>query len=337
MKNIILALLALIASTVFVPTDAQAQYAMFPCPNGPGPGERDLGPQPGMQGMRMCGYSGEAQPAEEPEYRIPPPKPVRWINASSAIVEHPEASYLWVVSHVRDSEGGLEMARYGALRACKEAMGDGCSVLIDGTNVFFYVTRTDQGGFYAVRAPTISEAVNVADKWCLDNNIDCTIYDHLDSTTWAEDLDDNSNSSRMALYDPSKIEGGQGRKIYGAVVWSRGATTPLADRYWFSGGHKSWQAARDAALTLCKNDLAKAGSPGECELGRAGNNGFIHVALDNLKEAHVRNGLIVGKLDKRHTEKLFMQYCQKLKRKCKIVYSFDVRESVNSAFDLAIK
>ncbi len=325
-RNFAFALFMLVASVVVLPAQTHAQYGSFPCSNGingPGPGERDLGMGPG--GVRMCGESYDAQ--QQPQ-QAPQPDRVWWIDGYAAVVGHVDANDYWAAWDVRLDQGGFDGASNFAMNACKAAMGDGCKVMDSARNGSIIVMRTHTGYLYAHYGATVAQARTDADKWCATNNYTCTYYEHITTAAWQEKA--GQRIEKAEVYDPSKNNGGVRRNLHGAVAWALDTTKSLGNNVWVSGGKKTQSEAREAALKLCQNDLAKSGGTGKCEIPIAAANSSIIVALDD-------GGLIRhwSGTDFEIAEKDLSARCKNSNIICTVKFRFDTRKEGDASYDIS--
>jgi hypothetical protein len=324
-KNFILAIFAISALAFVWPTPAQAQYASFPCANGingAGPGERVLGMGP--SGMLVCTYSGEAQPQQAPPQQAPQQQ---WVDGYAAVVGHIDANDFWAAFNVRQDQGGFDGASNYALNACKAAMGDGCKVMDNARNGSIIIMRTHTGYLYANYGDTVALAKSEAEKWCAANNLTCTYFGSVTTAAWKEYA--GSRIDKAEVYDPAKNNGGVQRNLHGAVAWASDVAKPLNKKGWVSGGNKTQAEAKNAALKLCQNDLAKAGSSGKCEVSIAAANGVIIAATDDLGQFRYWSGV-----DFETAEKDLSARCKTVNQTCATQLRFDTRKKQDASFGI---
>lgn len=110
--------------------------AAYPCPDGPGADERQVGVAPtigGIAGVRLCEKTGvtpqgngESQP-NQPLF----PRSIPKIDTYIAVALHPEANEPWAIWNNPYSE---KDAKERVLAACNKAMGGNCVIVGSGKN-----------------------------------------------------------------------------------------------------------------------------------------------------------------------------------------------------------
>jgi hypothetical protein len=100
-----------------------ASAQSYPCPNGAGPGERQVGTagggNSGLAPFPVCESADESQPSGRSVLQF------YWVDNFVAVAWHLKASDVWAVSRARSAEEGEK----GALALCEVAMKDGgCTI-----------------------------------------------------------------------------------------------------------------------------------------------------------------------------------------------------------------
>ncbi len=321
MKNFISAFSALIAAALLYSTTAQAQYASFPCPNGPGPGEREIG-QEGGNGVLLCGYTGEAQSQQQPQGPQAPPR-LNFSNmAYAAVAWHPAVKDVWAIWNVRNSEGGAFGAEKDVMDACNAAMGSGCTLSGSASDGTIGVARTQIGTVRVAFGKNPKEAQKNALANCSKDGLRC---DYEKSFTAMLKVESGKPKSRIGRYNPALAKGGIKRGYVGAAAaTSSRALKPWSDKVWMSGGHANFEDANAAALAQCKND-----SGAECVPVANNAQGVIVVFVDNLNETRATSDQNLAAAEKDAQAK-----CAALKRKCKVTVRFDVATTGTQSFDI---
>jgi hypothetical protein len=298
------------------PVSAQAPY---PCPGGgPGPGHRVIGQsgssQPGG-GFLLCVPDDSTSQPSSPR----PPKPVTYTNTvQTAAAYHPSVADVWAVWDV-SSIDQLQPELF-VLDACTKAMGPGCILLGSVENGTIALARSQLGNIRinAGRTPKEAKAMVMAD--CAKDGLRC---DYMKSYTAQDWFYRKGDKSRMQFYDPAKVKGGLVRKSVGAAVVSSGAE-PWSRKVWMSGGHPTFDAANNAALTQCKKD-----SKAECQLLASNAHGVIIVGVDSQGNAR---GFTEQSLPQ--AQSYMKQKCSKIKLTCSMTVQFNVATPGTQSFDI---
>ena len=141
-------LLARVAAAVlFLLAVAQPAHAAYPCPNGPGPGEIQVGMADGGHGIAtlpMCNRVGGADDAPgdlgAPGGAVMVPRGATYTYGS--IAWHADAGDVWMVGN----SGAASSAEREALAACNRAMGGGCTAIGTWHNSAMKILRDRHGG-----------------------------------------------------------------------------------------------------------------------------------------------------------------------------------------------
>jgi Domain of unknown function (DUF4189) len=300
------------------PNAAQAQY---PCPGGgAGPGEVVVGripPSNGVGAIFLCAKTDEDQ-QQQPQ-QPPPPKPVTYTNTVQAsIAWHPNATDVWAVWDVSTIDNGLNPEEF-VIAACTKTMGSGCAVLGSVENGTIAIARSQIGTLRAAAGltPKAAKAAVLAD--CAKAGLRCSFMKTYTAQDWFQRTTDKS---RMQSYDPSLNKGGVIRKFVGAAAVSKGPK-PWADKVWMSGGHTTFDAAHQAALSACQKD-----SKTECQMLASNAHGVIVVGIDNQNNVRAVSEQSVALAQSDVKKK-----CAMLKIKCTITVSFDVATLGIQSFD----
>ncbi len=320
MKHYILVLATLLAAVLFCPTAAQAQYASFPCPNGPGPGERVIGQQ-GGNGVLLCGYSGEAQPQQQQqeEYRRPPPPPPTpktYTDAYYSAVTHPDAQKVWASAR----RFTLEDAQKDSLSYCTKMMGKGCKIAISGSNNTVYVYKLPDGrliipgdGEWSVEKATML-------KNC-ERRIRCAQIDAISSPPIATEIGAPIPDQGYFVIPKNNADL---YNLYGAIAWT-GPGTPLSKKIWTSGGHKTRKAAEDAAWNLCSK--AQKSVDTMCRTAISAGNSLMIIWMDKQKNIQFDSDFpVANNIMPELNWDYFSNICKTKKPKCTLKHVIDVRD-----------
>lgn len=227
-----------------VPANAQS----FPCPNGPGPGEVQIGVMGGSGGVGatpLCASNGQEDYEDEPDrgkYR----PPVRLPDIMMSAVRHADTPDVWVSTGF-SSEA---LAEADALGACRALMGEGCQVRATWTNRSFIAVARDATGFPFVAggANYESQAKQAALEECRKDSYDCKIERVF------------SNSPFPLRIHPKSPR----RAGFNVVVWPKGTPPQRWNNTVFLESGRGWSATRNAALARCKTVTGM-----ECTIGHS--------------------------------------------------------------------
>lgn len=219
-------LLARIAAAVlFLLALAQPARAAYPCPNGPGPGEVQVGVTGGSHGVaavpvcdRAQGGGGDGGNAAPSYYYI-----------YGAIAWHPDADDVWMVGNY-DAPYAAERE---AMAACNNAMGGGCSSIGEWHNSSMRIFRDRSGALWS--------------GWHGDGGVrskkalaDCSAKQLLP----CEVLGTYSSSKNRHLPKPTA------RKLYAVGAWVEG-TEGFDSRLYIASGQRDAATAERLALDAC--------------------------------------------------------------------------------------
>lgn len=249
-KHALAAVLALVAGAMAAltgATPAQAQ-GTYVCPNGPGPGEQQVGMTPGGNGVASYPVCVSAGPPPAPAV------PMRSIPNYYAAAWHRDANDAWISVgyHSKDR------AEAAAMSACNRAMGGGCTIAASNLDGAVVLARGVEGGLYIVDRAKKREAERDAKDYCRKQNDECEIIRWVTASPGSapvgESVAENTN-----MYGPQ----GDPRRKYGAVAWldkSKDNGRPHVGDVWIVGGRPSADQAQADALAACEADY-----PGRCK------------------------------------------------------------------------
>jgi len=243
-KFLVLAVCAMALALWPDPANAQS----WPCPNGPGPGEMQIGMMGGSGGVGatpLCGSNGQDDGEDdEPDggsYRPQPRRPDVMMSA----VWHANSPDVWVSTGFRS----LAQAEADAQDACRALMGEGCLIRATWINRSYIAVARDETGYPFIKggANYESQAKQAALDDCEKASFGCKI-DRI-----------YSFSEFPMRFHPRTPR----RSTYVVVVWPKNAAAPPWDNSVFLESGLGWTATRDAALARCK-----AATRVECTVGQ---------------------------------------------------------------------
>lgn len=236
---------------------AAAQAQAFPCnggSNGAGPGERMVGMSPsgpGMASFPLCvrdDSGGPPAPSQGPS------------NSYAALAWHPDATDVWVDGNYANS---ASVGERGALEACEQAMGGGCSSAGSWSNSSMTIIRDKEGDFYKGWAGEGgAERQQVMAECSAKQLLPCETFATIRSST-------NKRSPR-----------GDPRKYFVVSAWVKGgAADGYNSKLYVAGGYRSREAATAAAIKACSDATSRP-----CETNALSGNGFIQAYRMNGSE-----------------------------------------------------
>jgi hypothetical protein len=326
-RNCVLTLCAMIALVFVGPTAAQSQVKLYyQCQYGPGPGEEEhhREPQYDNQG-RIYNYLIFCVEADRPqqqqqEYQRPappPPTPKNYTDAYYSVVTHADAVKVWASAR----RFTLADAEKDSMVYCTKMMGAGCRIATSGANNTVYVYKLPDGRLMITGDGAWSADKDRILKNCAQS-ISCVKVDTINSPQIATEIGaaipDQGYyvipENNAALYN-----------VFGAIAWT-GPGTPLSNKIWTSGGHKTRRAAEDAAWDLCSK--AQKSVDTMCRSVISGGNGMLIVWADKQKNIQFDADFpaadtITPKLNWEY----FSNICKKKKPKCTLKHVIDVRQT----------
>lgn len=233
-------LFVLVAAAFFWPTTVSAQT--FVCPNGPGPGEVQVGTTGGSGGIAVipiCASDGRTSPEDAPD---PTPS-----DSHAVLVWHPNAADVWVAGNYvyRDNNGESV-----ALDACNQVMGGGCVKVDKWWNSSITVIRNHKGYFSLGWGADVKKAL---DDCSAKQLLPCEVFANIKSST-------NRRSPGASV-----------RKYFAASAWVKG-DVGYDNKIYISAGYRSADEAAAAAIKACGDATSRP-----CEIDSLAGNGFIQV------------------------------------------------------------
>ncbi len=156
----------------------------FVCPNGPGPGEVQVGTTGGSGGIAVipiCASNGEAEPDEA---EAPPPPPIQavWVDSHIAIAWHGSSKEVWATWGHRD----LDHAKTIVMDACNATMGGECEIAEAGYNIAIAIFRDKAGRLHTAWGKDEAEAQSIAQSACKSDGKACKILHVYVAKAWRE-------------------------------------------------------------------------------------------------------------------------------------------------------
>lgn len=280
----------------------------YPCPNGPGPGERQIGTAGG-------GNSGVApfpicERMDTPQQSYAPALQFYWVDNFVAVAWHLKASDVWAVSRARSAEE----AEKGALALCEAVMKDGCTIANVVANGSIAIARASDGSLWSAWGETPRKAKGEVLASCLKEGAQCVYEKAFTGKPW-EQLAGTTPPFRLVQYVPAPST--SLRKRYGALAWTEGSDAPWDRTVWVSGDLDTVEEAKKVSIEQCEKD-----SRLKCKMVRWSSNGIIILFRDDQDSLRVSGGLSASDANKAAKD-----VCKKAKRRCETLATFDVRQS----------
>ncbi|WP_168454161.1 DUF4189 domain-containing protein [Sphingopyxis microcysteis] len=294
-------LLARIAAAVlFLLALAQPARAAYPCPNGPGPGEVQVGMADGGHGIAtlpLCnrvGSTGDA-PGDlgAPDGSVMVPRGATYTYGS--IAWHADAADVWMVGN----SGAASIAEGEALAACNRAMGGGCTSIGTWHNSAMTILRDRYGGL--ISAWDGEQGVHSAATLAA-----CSAKQLLP----CEILGTFPAGRRRHAPAPAAV-----RKSYAAGAWVDG-TDGFDSRLYIASGQADAAAAGRRALAACA-----AATKRRCAILAQVGNGVIQpyrLGDDNEQSATVETSA-------RRAAQAAQVNCERHRQRCELQRSYDSR------------
>lgn len=296
-----------------------ASAQSYPCPNGAGPGERQVGVagggNSGVAQFPVCERLDVSQPSGPPALQF------YWVDNFVAVAWHLKASDVWAVSRARSAEEGEK----GALALCEAVMKDGgCTIANVVANGSVAIARAADGSLRSAWGETPGKAKKDVLAWCLEQGTRCVYEKAFTGKPW-EQLAGTTPPFRLVEYVPPS--GASLRKRYGALSWIEGSDPRWGTTVWVSGDLDTAEEAEKISVSQCEKD-----SRLKCKMVRWSSNGYIILARDDQDSLRVYGGLSAS-----DASEAAKDACKKAKRKCKTLATFDVRQAgvVTKSFPVA--
>jgi Domain of unknown function (DUF4189) len=325
-------LLAALFIAIFASTNPAHAQAAYPCPTGPGPGERAVGMMgAGIYGMGDAGvmhcvqdYNGQSNQSPPPP--SPPERVLRKsspVDAAYAITWHKNASEAWTVSNTAT----VEEAEKLALKNCDSVMGGGCVIALSGTNTFGSIARTANGIFISGRGGSPNAAQADAQNNCAKYSDGCTHYINAGAinrqfSDTGELLTQNINTFNPSL-TPEEFT-----KYASVAMVAEPRERPYKEAVWISRGHAALDDAHRSVLHACQKETGKA-----CVISTYSAHGIIYAYRTQKKELLIFAYFPEpGKDATAYTDKI----CTARKLKCELIEAFSARKAGLIKRDFAV-
>lgn len=294
-----------------VQASESASAQNYPCPNGPGPGERQIGTagggNSGLAPVAIC----ERVDVPQQSYAPSPAPQFYWADNFVAVAWHPNASDVWAVSGARSDEEG----KREALALCQAEMKDGCTIASAGSNGSIAIARSSDGLLWRGWGATPKKAKEEVLASCLKEGARCV---HEKTFTGRPSM------QLMGTFSPSWLlvrhvppPGAPLRSRYGALAWVEDSDVRWDRTVWVSGGLDTVEEAEKASLVQCGKD-----SQLKCKIARWSSNGIIILFRDDQDSLRVSGGL-----SESDANKAAKDVCKKAKRRCETLATFDARQA----------
>lgn len=184
-RSIALAVLAFLISACGLVAPASAQG--YPCGNGPGPGERQVGTTGGSHGVAaipICEATGPAPGGSGPT-KAPTHYPV---TNFIAVAIHPDLNDVWATW----GQYQRRAAETVVLDACAKTMGGGCRIARSGYNITIAVGLDGAGKTITEAGSSRKEARNALNAMCKPKGLSCKVTQYFDAFIRNESISEAS-------------------------------------------------------------------------------------------------------------------------------------------------
>lgn len=279
------ALVSLFVAAFLLFAAPQPARAAYPCPNGPGPGEVQVGVSGGSHGIAavpMCESSGGGGDGGGGGV----------VYAFGSVAFHADADDVWMAGN----RSNADTARRAALEACNRAMGGGCTSIGDWNNSSMTIMRDSQGGLWnGWDGQGGASRKRVFDECSSNQLLPCEIL--------------HSFGADRRRYDAPP----SARKLYASAAWV--FSEDFDGRLFIASGHASAAAADAAARAACTAATASAA----CRIASAVGNGVIQPYRRNGDTS-----LVVERTARRAAQAAAAD-CQRKNGRCTVQRSYDSR------------
>lgn len=156
----------------------------FLCPNGPGPGENQVGMVGGSHGVGatpLCASDGSESKSETEPAPRSESMPSVWVDSHVAVAWHAKSPSIWATWGQRRAA----VAKAIVLDACNATMGGGCTMANAAHNSSIAIGRDDQGLLQAW-GETVSDAKAGLKKVCGEAKTSCKVEHVFTAEPWRE-------------------------------------------------------------------------------------------------------------------------------------------------------
>jgi len=269
--------------------------AAYPCPNGPGLGEVQVGVSGGSNGVAavaMCdsagGGVGGSSGGSGGVY-----------HTYGSVALHPDAEDVWMSGNWN----GPGSAEREALAACNRDMNGGCSSIGEWNNSSMSIMRSSQGiVFNGWNGQGGAARKRVLDDCSSQQMLPCEIL--------------HSFGADKRRYSPPSAA----RKLYASAAWVVGEG--YDGRLYISSGHRDATAAEQAALAACGAATGRS-----CRIAGAVGNGLVQPF-----KANADTSVVVERTANRAKQAAEAD-CKRRGKKCSVQRSYDSRTSGNFIHD----
>jgi len=284
-----------------------AQAQAYICPNGPGPGENQVGTTPGGNGvasMPLCASDGSGPSGGGYQRRYV------HVDTYAAAAYHPAVGDFWFVG-ARALPGQAEPE---ALRRCNAAMGGGCKSLGEFTGSALGFARNDRGELWSARA---GDALQARDQAIAD----CSKDQILTCQWWT------SRNSYDHDYTPDLTKR---RYRFAVAAWIKPSDGGHPSQLYLASGRDSYAAAEAAAMAACRAQSGASGAA-TCVIANWVGNGFIQTARDETGRVYA-----ISEVTEQRARDAAMATCRiKRASDCRLQTLYDSRISTDTVHDFS--
>ncbi len=287
------------AAVLFSFAAAPPAAAAYPCPNGPGPGEVQVGMADGGHGIATLPMCNRVGADEAPVGPGAPGAPVMIPRGATytygSIAWHADAADVWMVGNA----GAASTAEREALAACERAMGGGCTSIGTWHNSAMKIFRDRHGGLISAwDGDGGAHSARTLAACTAGQLLPCELFGTFPS------------ARRRHAPDPAAV-----RKHYAVVAWVDGSDG-FDSRLYIASGQADVASAERRALAACA-----AATQRRCAILARVGNGVIQpyrLGDDNEQSATVETS---GARAARAAQ----ANCQRRGQRCELQRAYDSR------------
>jgi hypothetical protein len=206
------------------------------------------------QQQRQAGQQGAPPPYQ-------PRQAMKWVSNHGAVAAHIDATNYWVATGARSFEDAGRLA----LDQCEQAMGPGCSLLIDGSNGQFAIGVASDGTIAVGFGGTPADARKGMRKTCEEYTRECLEEPFVSATPWLEPASWGALEAQIAeevapnirFITPSRVQ----RRSHLLLALPKNYSEETGKGSIWIGAGPKWNDLGPKLLAACRED-----SGTECEI-----------------------------------------------------------------------
>jgi hypothetical protein len=287
-------MLLLLASTLWLSKPVQAAW---PCTWAPG--EFQVGED---RGIPLCERREESNPGGYAAPRAP-----RYLDNYIAVAWHPNANDVWATWNHRTEAKSTEKA----LSACKEAMGEGCTIAVNGWNSSVAIARDQDNIVWQAWGNTPETARQKVLTACTEKKAGCQIL-HL--FTAEPILARGIFTKKQKSYFPDRAAVAP---RYAMIAWPEDISTVPSKwqtKVWIVSGQGIAAEMEQRLLSQCQKD-----SGTQCKTKQNNMNGVV------FRYRNESQGFVAWNMahSRQAAEQYVQSKCAETQSKCQLLDSYD--------------